>query len=771
MKNLLCLFLLVTGLIAPAAADPAPTLETARWIAPPARSNSFAPPVFRKEFTVAGAPAQAVLRLVGLGDYDVLINGARVCDTGINQPWSQYEKTLYVREFDVTAQVTAGANCVGVMLANSFWHNPNPPAGRYNKGGPQRAASEPFLLGAELTLQLPDGTRQLVVTDHTWRTTDGPVVFSHIYAGEDFDARRQLPGWERAGYDDRSWTAARETAAPAGVLARQTWPAIKALDTFAPTSIQTAAPGVFLYRFAQNCSAQLRYKLTGGHAGDRVSFRCGEHQNDQNRLFGGYVVNCEVITDGQPLTRQWQSFYLGMQFVELTGAVPAGQPNPDGRPVLEKLELIHVRADLPETGRFHCSSELQNRTHQLIDWAMRANTTFVLSDCPHREKLGWLECSYLLAPSFLYRYDCQEWFAKIARDIRDAQLPNGRVLTVAPSYPAGNFSGGFDWTVEWGAAAVLLPWELYQWHGDLRILRDSFESMKRFTDRVGEEAKDGIAPGGLGDWYDYGHGQPPGESRFTPVELTATATWALCARAVARSAEALGKPETALQYRNLSARIAASFQRRFRDPRTHKLRHSGSPQCANAMAWCADLVPASERAALIEDMIADLEKRDWQQTPGDIGHVYFIRALAEAGRSDVLHRVYSRESKGSYGGILKKGLTSMPETWDAMMDGSQSLNHCMLGHLMEWYYGYVAGIRQPAGGVGWQRLLIAPNPGPLTAAETTLQTPKGRVLSRWRNENGKFHLETEIPAGVQAEAILPSGKTQALSTGKNILDE
>ena len=154
-----------------------------------------------------------------------------------------------------------------------------------------------------------------------------------------------------------------------------------------------------------------------------------------------------------------------------------------------------------------------------------------------------------------------------------------------------------------------------------------------------------------------------------------------------------------------------------------------------------------------------------------MGHVYFIRALAEAGRSDILHRVYSREGTGSYGGILSKGLTSLPETWDAMMDGSQSLNHCMLGHVMEWFYGYVGGIRQKPGSVGWKSILIAPNRGSLTSAEAILQTPRGIVVSAWRQEGDTFRLETEIPEGIEAEAILPSGTVQPLQTGQRTLME
>lgn len=161
----------------------------------------------------------------------------------------------------------------------------------------------------------------------------------------------------------------------------------------------------------------------------------------------------------------------------------------------------------------------------------------------------------------------------------------------------------------------------------------------------------------------------------------------------------------------------------------------------------------------------------WRQKDLTVSHVYFIRALAEAGRSDILHRVYSRDGKGSYGGILSKGLTSLPESWDAMMDGVRSLNHCMLGHVMEWFYGYVGGIRQAPGSVGWKNILIAPNPGPLASSEATLQTPNGRVVSRWSKDGETFRLETEIPEGVSATAILPSGEMKELRSGKQTLKE
>jgi hypothetical protein len=744
---------------------------TARWIAPPSGViETFGTPLFRREFRLDGLPSKAVLRIVGLGDYDVTVNGRRVAPTGINQPWSQYEKTVYWSEFDVTKLLRSGANCIGVQLGASFWHNPNPPAGRYNKDGPQRSVPEPYLLLAELSVVHEAGRQLSIGTDATWTVHAGPVTFSHVYAGEDYDARLAKPGWDGPGFDDHDWAAARETAGPTGRLVRRDFAGFASYQTDRPSSMRTAPDGAILVRFPQNMSAQLRVQLEGGKPGDRVALRLCEHSDADGRPTGGYVVGCGIVTDGRKVDRRWSHFYLGMQFAEVRGAVLPGAPNPDNLPVLHGMELTHVRCGLPEVGRFRSSSDLLNRTHDLIDWAVRSNMAWVMTDCPHREKLGWLECAYLLAPTFQYRYDGRAWFAKIAQDLRDAQEPNGMVRTVAPSYPAGRFPGAFDWTVEWGAAAVMVPWLHYEWYGDSAILRESLESMRRFTDYVGTLASDGIAPQGLGDWYDYGHGHGPGPSRFTPTDLSSTATWALCALTVSRAAAVLGDSATAERYRGLHAQIAAAFRRRFQDPETKLLRHLGSPQCANAMAICAEVVPSEDHEVLIKDMVADLEKRGWQQTPGDVGHVYFIRALAQAGRSDVLHRVYARTGLGSYGGILAKGLTSMPETWDAMMDGYQSLNHCMLGHVVEWLYGYVGGIRQAPGSVGWRDVVIGPNPGPLTSCEVSLITPRGKVSVSWTIRDGKFRLETSVPRGVAARAVLPNGRTVPLRPGKNVVE-
>jgi len=730
-------------------------------------------PLVRKEFAVPASPSKAVVRIVGLGHFQLRINGQRAGEAVIHQPWSQYDKTIYFEEIDITGLLHKGPNAVGVMLGNSFWHSPAAPQGRYQKEGAETDFGTPFLLWLDADIATVDGKHTRLVSDGGWKSTGGPVTFSHVYAGEDYDARLESPGWDQPGFDDVRWAGVIVARAPAARLEKQFWPPLCEKEVFPAKQIVADGPGVFHVFFGQNASGILRFTVEG-KAGQNFTVQPSEYRTDKGEFmkprWGSPVLFRYTLKGGGPETHQWLFHYSGFQGIEIQGAVPAGEAKTADAPVLRNLALVHVRTDLPEIGQFRTSSPLYNDTHRLIDWAMRSNMSYVMTDCPHREKLGWLECAHLLAPTFAYRYDCRDWFAKIAHDIRDAQEPSGRILTVAPSYPRLRFPGPFRWTVEWGAAGVLLPWRHYVWYGDASILRDNYDCMRRFVDFVASASDDGIAPAGLGAWYDYGHGQPPGPSRFTPVELTATAVQVMCIDAVIGAAKVLERADDVQRYRALREKTAASYLKKFYDPRTHTFLNHGSCQCAHAISLAAGLVPAGDKPAVLAAIIADLQRRDWQQTPGDVGHVFFIRALAEAGRSDVLHRVYSRDGLGSYGGILKKGLTAMPETWDAMNDGYQSHNHCMLGHLMEWYYGYVAGIRQQPNTVGWKRVLIAPAPGPLTEAEASFISPAGRISSRWSVVGGKFRLDVEVPYGVVARLIGPDGTRRDVAAGHHTLE-
>ncbi len=776
---------MLAGLCLQATASHAAPQDGARWIAPAvtaeaASARSEACPILRRTFELDGAATSAKLRIIGLGHYELRCNGSVVGDAVVNQAWSQYDKTLYWQEFDLTPYLVAGENVLGVLLGNSFWHvAPANDPGRFVKTDamPDFSGGQDFLLWLDGGVETEHGTKVALASDADWKWTDGPLVFSNIYAGEDWDARLWPTGWDAPGFDASSWRSVAFANPPSGKLAPLHSPPIRAFNEFAPIDIRVHEPGLSTYVFPQNCSALLRFTVRGP-AGSRVRFKTCEYMEPSGRVkftytWGtGKAIWQDYILRGGPSESHKTVFcYVGCQYVEVEGAVPWGSPNPEGLPVLERLELVHVRADNTMVGGFSCSEELQDRAHTIIDWSIRSNMSHVATDCPHREKNGWQEQNWHMARALSYRYDVRAWYAKIAGDLRDTQLEDGHVPTNCPNYLVGIEPHGFwNEAPEWGISSVLVPWHLYEWYGDRETLAQSFDSMRRYVDYLATQAKDGLLKSNLGDWYDYGHGKGDGASQWTPTEVSATAIWALGASTVARAAEVLGRGEEARRYGALFEKIRADFLRELYDPVHKSVRNNGSCQAANATALCIGLAPEADREALLDAIVADLESRDFQQTTGEVLHVFLMRALAENGRGDVLHRVYAREDRGSYGYMVKSGLTTLPESWDAKPGTGNSMNHYMLGHLMEWHFAYLAGIRQEAGSVGWKRVLIAPQLGPLQYASAKFDGPAGRISAMSRHEEERYLFNATVPEGVEARAILPDGTTHPLPAGQTILE-
>jgi len=741
------------------------------WIAPhegTQKIGSTPCPIFRSSFTLDSEPVSGSVKVVGLGHYELF-----------NQPWSEYSKTIYYQEFDISKLLKKGENVWGVLLGNSFWRVEKPTdTMRYVKTDamPDFSEGHPYLIWLEARIMTGDGKEKVITSDGSWKWHDGPLTSSNLYGGEDFDARLALAGWTMPGFDDKSWQSAKVVPAPKGSLRAYSAPPITAHEVFKPVKIVSPGPGEYTYIFPQNCSALLRFTVEGA-PGKRIRFKPSEYVDSTGRVKFTYTwgTGKEIwhdYTPGRPGKEYHQILfcYVGCQYVGVTGAVPEGYANPSKLPVIKSLELVHTRADCPVAGTFSCSSDMQNRAHSLIDWSIRSNMSYVATDCPHREKNGWQEQNWHMARAISYGYNVQSWYNKIERDIRDTQLPDGHVPTNCPNYLVGIPPHGYwNEAAEWGISSVLVPWHLYEWYGDRKALDSSYESMKRYVDYLSLSAKDGIINSNLGDWYDYGHGKGDGPSQWTPTTLTATAMWAMGATTVLHAAELLGQTADAFIYDRLQARIREDFQRRFYDPVRKSVLNHGSCQAANSVALCAGLIPEEDRKAVLQAVVEDLKRHDYQQTVGEVMQVFLIRALAEGGRSDVLHKIYSRENQGSYGYMVRQGLTTLPESWDAKPGTGNSMNHFMLGHLMEWHYAYVAGIRQQPGSTGWRKVLIAPEPGPMDSASASFESPAGKFTVQWKQHKKNFEMSVSIPQGVEALAVMPNGEKHALNAGSTTL--
>mgnify|MGYP000779327759 CR=1 FL=1 len=327
----------------------------------------------------------------------------------------------------------------------------------------------------------------------------------------------------------------------------------------------------------------------------------------------------------------------------------------------------------------------------------------VLTDCPHREKLGWLEEAHLMQYSVQYRYNLARLYEKTFNDMRSTQAANGMIPTIAPELV--EFEGGFKDTPEWGSTFVISPWYIYQWYGDTRPIETYYPDMQRYIDYLSSKADNHIIAYGLGDWFDIGP-ESPGESQLTSNGVTATAIYYYDVTLMEKMANLLGKPDDARKYQELAARIKQAFNRTFWNPSTRT--YDRNSQAANAVALYMGLTTPENRQQVFDNLIADIRGRNNALTAGDVGYRYVLRALEAGGASDVIYDMNCKYDTPGYGWQLAHGATALTESWQAY--GFVSNNHFMLGHLMEWLFSGLGGIRQKEDSFGFKHIVIKPEP-------------------------------------------------------------
>jgi hypothetical protein len=718
-----------------------------------ARVSSVPPlPIFRTTFTVTKPIARATLFISGLGESETFVNGSAVTTAVLTPGWTDYRKTVFYDTYDVTSRVRSGANAMGIMLGNGMYNVPGV-QGRYTKF--VGTFGQPKLI-AELHLHYADGSISIVASNSQWRTTSGPVRFSSIYGGEDNDAREAPPEWTNPSFSDKRWTLATVVEGPGGELRAERLPPVRPEQIYSPVRVTQPSTGVTVYDLGQNFAGRPRITVSGS-SGSEVSILPGELLDSSGRVTQAsanafpkdpVLFNYTLRGGGQ---EHWtpQFTYYGFRYAEvrLSGA-PA-------LPVVERFggEALHDAA--PVDGEFSSSDAMLNRIHALIDAAIRNNMVSVLTDCPTREKLGWLEQTHLAGPSILYNFDLSLLYRKMGRDMRDAQLDDGMVPSIAPEFVAfldgAGHNTAFRDSPEWGSAMILSPWAAYTFYGDVQLLRDNYDAMVRYADYLKGRSHDGMIAYGLGDWYDIGP-RAPGESQLTGRGMTATAIYYEDLTDLARIALILNKPDEAKVFAERAAKVKASLNAHLFHAETGN--YDRGSQTANAMALALGLVPEEHRQAVLDNLVADIRKHQNHVTSGDIGFHYLVRALTDNGRSDVLYDMLMRTDSPSYGYQLAHGATALTEAWDSNPNSSQ--DHFMLGHAEEWFYRGLAGIDFDLSRDRDRRIWIHPQVvGHIRAAQATYHSVLGPIRSRWQRQGDSLHLDVVIPAGATATLSLP----------------
>lgn len=716
----------------------------AEWIAaqPNDRNDEDGPmPLFRKSFAISHRVQRAMLYASGLGQDELHINGKKVGSDELTPGWCDYRKTVYYDAYDVTATLREGQNALGVMLGNGMYRVLKTP-GRFTKF--VGSFGEPKL-SLQLEIEFSDGTALEVLSDGTWKSAPGPITFSSTYGGEDFDARHEPAGWDQPGFDDAAWQSAVVVEGPGGALTPEIAPAIRVMHSYESVEVTHPKPGVTVYDLGQNF-AGWPVIAVAGRAGATVKLTPGELLHPDGTVWqrssGGpqwfsYTMRGVGVETWHP-----RFSYYGFRYVQVETIPDAG-----ARIVSLRGDAVHSSSQ--QVGEFASSDELLNRIHMLILHAIENNAQSLFTDCPHREKLGWLEETHLMAPSMLFDFDFAGLYAATARNIANVQKSDGpkvgMVPEIAPQYVV--FDPQYDMfndSPEWGSATVLAPWYVYERTGDRDFLAAQYDVMRKYVAYLGTRAHDGIVDYGLGDWYDIGPGDP-GISKLTTAGVTGTAIYYQDLKVMEKTAAVLGKSDESIEYARKAESEKATFNAKFFDVARH--RYDKGSQTAQAMPLALRMVPEDERGAVLGTLIADIRAHQNHTTSGEVGYHYEVEALLDGGRSDVLLDMLQRTDAPSYGYILSQGATSLTEGWD----GSHSQDHFMLGSAEEWFYRGLGGIDVNLSREGAERIVVQPViAGKLKWVKTRYDSAAGLIESDWQRGDKEAVYEITIPPNSNA---------------------
>jgi alpha-L-rhamnosidase len=699
--------------------------------------NSRNSPMLRRSFRLSKAVRQAQLSICGLGYYELFLNGAKVGDHVLDPAWTSYHKNALYVTYDITTALKPGANALGVQLANGVYNQEFADAWGFHNA-PWRAFPQMLL---QLDITYADDTKQRVVSDGTWKASDGPVCWDQLRMGVMYDARRERPGWTTAAFDDSSWQTAVVREGVKGRLAAQVCEPIKVMKTLKPVNI-VKGDGFCEVDFGQNISGWTRLKVEGP-AGTEVTMDHGSYD-----LVHVKPNQYDVYTLKGTGEEIWEPgfTYHGFSKVRVTGF--PGMPGPDN------FEARVVHTAFEERGVFECSNPLLNKIAEAARWSYIGNFVGIPTDCPHREKNGWTGDAQVAAELGLSYYGSEAAYTRWLLDFQASQVEDGKLPCIVPTGGWGiNDLNGPAWDI----AYLMLPWHLYEYRGDRRILAVHYENYKRWLGwyrKHPEISKGNIIRCGLGDWV-------PIQTQ-TPVEITSTGYYYAAAKRIAVIAGMLGKADDEREYSTLAEETRKAFNKEFYHPDSG-LYWQGS-QTAMSCALYHGLVDPENRDRVVKNLVDSIRKNNFALDCGLLGSKYLLRVLCDNGHADVAYAMAIKEDTPGWGRMIRSGNTTLWESFKC----ENSNNHVFLGDLAAWFMNYLAGIRPDPANPGFQRFLIRPEmPGDLKWVKAHHDSPYGRIKSEWKEDGETLTINITIPANSMAEVAVPADTPDVvLESGK-----
>ena len=603
----------------------------AAWIhsAIPFEAYSHPAPMLRREFAVQKEIRSARLYISGLGLYRASINGKAVGDLVLTPGWTSYAHRVQYQTYDVGKYLKKGENAIGIMLGNG-WDRAFRPNSEKDPGGPGNT----LIARAQLEIVFTDGSRKIVPTDNSWRSSTGAILFSEIYNGEIYDARLEKPGWNQPGYDDSGWQGCDALDTSKRIMVSPASPPMRRIEEIGAVDVIITPEGDTVIDMGQNMVGWVRLSVDCP-PGTRIELRHAEVLDREGNFYTENLRKAEqrlvyVCKGGGRETYEPFFTFMGFRYVAVSGY--PGELNKD------MITGIVVHSDLEPAGTFSCNDSLINRLQHNIVWGQKGNFLDVPTDCPQRdERLGWTGDAEVFAPTACFNRDCAGFYTKWLADLALDQEEDGRVPSVIPNVLSSAGASG------WADAAVIVPWTVYRYYGDASILKNQYSSMKAWVDYMSGKAGDSWLwkpeAWHYGDWLAFATTRSDYPGATTDKDLIANAYFYHSADLLQKAADILGYREEAEHYSALMDRIKTAFAREYITPNG---RLSSNTQTAYVVALSFGLIPDDLIPRSAERLAADIN-RFGHLTTGFLGTPDLCHVLTRYGYLDEAYMLLYRK--------------------------------------------------------------------------------------------------------------------------------
>lgn len=722
------------------------------WITDVQDINLKPAPYFRTAFQAKKRIKSARAYIAVGGLFELSINGKKIGNHRLDPAFTRYDRRILYVTHDVTSQIKQNANVVGVLLGNGWYNHQSTAVWGFDKASWRGRPT--FCMDIRITYE--DGSVETIVTGEQWKTSLSPIIFNSIYTAEHYDARLEQPGWNTVGFDDRNWKSVILSKAPAPQITAQAMQPIRNVQKIEPATVKKLNDTTYVYNLGRNISGVSKITLNGS-VGTIIKLKHGERLYENGRVdISNIDYHFRPTDDSDPFQTDIfilggkgnESFmprfnYKGFQYVEVTSSKPITLN-------INSLSGYFMHSDVPSVGKVNSSNPLINKIWEATNNSYLSNLFGYPTDCPQREKNGWTGDAHIAIETGLYNFDGITVYEKWLADHRDEQQPNGVLPAIIPTADWGySWANGLDWT----SSIAIIPWNLYLFYGDEKVLVDNYEAIKRYVDHVGDLTNTGLTNWGLGDWV-------PVKSKSS-IEFTSSTYYFIDAQILANVAQILGHKADHQKYKLLAEKIKAAINNKFLNKETGIYASGLQTELSFALYWKLAPEELKDKVAknLADRVVADNFKID----VGLLGTKTILNALSENGYADVAYKMASQETYPSWGWWIKNGATTLYENWDIAATKDISLNHIMFGEISAWFYKALGGIKPDPKQPGFKHILLKPHfVNNLNHFKAEYESPYGKIISSWEKKKGTIIYKVTIPPNTTGSLLFPESENKKL---------